>query len=104
MERHQHNFLTEAAILFGVAAVLMEEPSTPRRIEEDKVEKAEVERAVRSYLKKELPSSVMAQLKKAAKDEEFEAIVSAVTGKVLARFFEIMWTRKTTWQSQLKAK
>ena len=96
--------LKDSDILEAVSSILVGESSRPGVLCESAEEKAAVERAVRSFLKKELPDSVTKQLKKALKEEDFESIVTAVTSKVLAKFFEIMWTRKSTWQSQLKAK
>lgn len=94
--------ITNDQILEAVSSLLLGEPSPKFDITEASKDKLAVEKIVRSYLKKELGDEVKDQLKKALKDQDFESIVAAVTGRVLGRFFEIMWTRKSTWQSQLK--
>ena len=97
--------VTDQEILEAISSLLVGEPTRPGVLfEATSEDKASIERAVRSYLKRELPDTVSKQLKKALKEEDFEKIVTAVTSNVLAKFFEIMWTRKSTWQSQLKSK
>lgn len=87
------------ALSAAVSEVLEEPLPVVRRIQESDLTKEEVKKVVRSMLKSELPDFLVSQLKKS---EEVESIVSSITARVLAQFFEIMWTRKNTWQAQLK--
>jgi len=64
--------------------------------------KADIERVVRRVLSKELDAAVLKAVKKELKSQDYNDAVVGVTSKALAKFFEIMFTRKSTWISQLK--
>jgi len=71
---------------------------------EEVLSKQQVEQIVRKILKADLEDRVLQILKQELKSQNFEGIVTGVTSRALARFFEIMFTRKSTWQNQLKGK
>lgn len=64
----------------------------------------EVERVVKRVLKNDLESSVVAILKKELKSGSGEQLVKDVVSRTLEKFWEILLTRKSTWQNQLKGK
>lgn len=66
------------------------------------LDKTDVEALVRRVMKKELDSELTKTLLKQLKTDDCEKLIAVLVGKVLARFFEIMFTRKGSWQSQLK--
>ena len=62
-----------------------------------------VEREVKKALKNDLPDTVEKMLKKQLKTGDANKMVVAVTATALEKFFEIMFTRKSTWKPQLIA-
>lgn len=64
--------------------------------------KAEVARVVRKVVKQDMDKEILALVKDALKSEDSEKIIAELTGRTLAKFFEILFTRRGTWQSQLK--
>jgi len=66
--------------------------------------KPEIEQIVRRVLKSELDDGVVRLLKKELKSGSFDDLVTGITSRALAKFFEIMLTRRSTWQNQLKSK
>ena len=61
----------------------------------------EVKRQLAKVIKSELDAKIVAELKKQLKSDTNEELVAKMVSKVLARFFEIMFTRKGQWQKQL---
>lgn len=93
----------QQAVDYALADLLVSSPvRTPAVVQEaDALTRAEVEQVVRRVLKKELEDGVAKVLKRSLKDGDGEGLVTEITGKALAKFFEIMFTRKSTWQKQL---
>lgn len=91
------------AVILALADQILEDPAgQPKYLGEAAEDRAEIEKVVRSVLKKELPEFLVKELKKQLGDSDVEKAVVKLTGDALGRFFEIMFTRRGTWQSQLK--
>lgn len=52
--------------------------------------------------KQEVRNIVSDKLASFTKDKEFEKAVSDITVEVFDKFFQFMWSRKTTWKSGIK--
>ena len=88
----------------SIAAILLgdNKPAKSPVCEADDVTITRVRKEIKDYMANKLDDKVVAIVKKQLKSDTFDAAVSAVTADVLARFFELMFTRKSTWKSQLK--
>lgn len=64
--------------------------------------RAEIAKMVRKILKHDLDKELQDAVQKALKAEDSEKLVTELTGRTLAKFFEILFTRRGTWQNQLK--
>lgn len=97
------NECLEAAVQQALVGVLLnEQPAAVALHESDDLTKADVERIVRRVLKSELEDAVVKCLSKELKAQKFEDAVTKITANALATYHEILFTRKSTWQSQLK--
>lgn len=68
----------------------------------DELTRSDIKKIVQQTLKRELPDELQLALKKQLKANDFESLVTEITSRALAKFFEIMFTRRSTWQNQLK--
>jgi len=97
-----------AAVQETFVGILTGDPAPSSRAlqegSEEPFTKQQIEQIVRRVLKSELEDGVVRLLKKELKSGNFEELVTGVTSRALAKFFEIMFTRRSTWQNQLKGK
>lgn len=64
---------------------------------------SKLRRIIREELtKQEVRNIVSDKLASFTKDKEFEKAVSDITVEVFDKFFQYMWSRKTTWKSGIK--
>jgi hypothetical protein len=70
----------------------------------DSLTRPEIEKIVRRVLKNDLEDKVLSIIKRELKATTFENAVTDVVVKALARYHEIMFTRKSTWTNQLRSK
>lgn len=67
------------------------------------INESKLRRIIREELtKQEVRSIVSYKLSSFTKDKEFEKAVSDITVEVFDKFFQFMWSRKTTWKSGIK--
>ena len=93
------------SVTLAIAGVIVGETAKRRVTEsEDQLTKQQIEKIVRGVLKSELEDSVLKLLKRELKSDNFDSTVVDITSRALAKFAEILFTRKGTWQSQLKRK
>jgi hypothetical protein len=94
---------TRGAIQSVVASILTGEHAQPARLVEAGAKK-EVEAEVKKYLNRELDGAVVKELKKALKTDEIQNVIISLVADTLAKWNEILFTRKSTWTNQLKKK
>lgn len=94
---------TCSSILLGENQQQVTRPSFITEADEG-LTKTEVERLARKVLKQDLEDEVVKLLKRELKAQSFEDLVVGITCKALSRFWEILFTRRGTWVSQMKGK
>jgi hypothetical protein len=66
--------------------------------------KQQIEQIARKVVKSELDDNVTKILKRELKTKAIEDTITSIVSQALARYHEILFTRKSTWQNQLKTK
>lgn len=67
------------------------------------IDESRLRRIIREEVtKQEVRNIVSDKLSSFTKDREFEKAVTDITVEVFDKFFQYMWSRKTTWKSGIK--
>ena len=98
--------LTQDKIEKAVREAILDEfleASQPACLSEDisSADQATVKNIAKKLLKSELDEYVVKLIKKELGTKYYEQRVADITSKVLARVFEILFTRRSTWQSKI---
>jgi SpoVK/Ycf46/Vps4 family AAA+-type ATPase len=103
----QRDALQRQAIDETLVCIILGEQVDSRNLLQETSEvqtRHDVELVVRRMFKNELDDRVKKLVQKELKTSNFEELITAIVSKALARYHEILFTRKSAWQNQLGKK
>jgi hypothetical protein len=92
------------AISKAIVGILLGEKLSVQSLQEAEVTAADIKADVKAEVKrsiKELDDKVLKMIAKELKTDKFEEIVTKIVANALAKYHEILWTRKSTWNKFL---